>query len=181
MSPESLHELFSYVCGQVNVWSPGGAALPMCQRCTGLYAGGVYAALVIAIFRPRPSSKIRWAHGIAMLLMAPFGYHLIPQSAVWRTLTGQLFACGLVYYLFLNPGDWWGLWRDGIRLPVYAACMLAGMPLLLIGLEYGSPVTARWIGLVGAAGLALYALLIVTNFYVFVRFGAEHWRRTRAA
>ncbi len=179
---ESLKHLFSFVCGQVNVWAPGGVALPLCQRCTGLYAGGAYAATIVALFLPRPTGRILWAHGIAMLLMVPFGYHLLPQTAVARTITGQLFASGLVYYLVLNPADRWHCWRDrSLRLLVaYWIALLAGIPLLLAGVIYGSASSAAIIVFLSVVGLVIFLVLVLLNFYVFALFGLERWREARA-
>ena len=41
------------------------------------------------------------AHALAVLAMAPFGYHAVPENGEIRMLTGQLFAVGVVYFLSL--------------------------------------------------------------------------------
>jgi uncharacterized membrane protein len=98
-----LRTLFSYVCGQQHCWVLGGQMLPFCQRCTGLYFGACCAIVLVAVVRPRPNALLYWVHGLFMLFMFPFGFHLVAHSARMRTLTGALFGFGLVYYLALNP------------------------------------------------------------------------------
>ena len=158
-----LPQLFSYVCGQVSLWAPGGEVLPFCQRCTGLYVGGAYALLAWAIFRPRPTSAILWIHGLVLLLMIPFGYHLVPQNGEIRTLTGQLFAAGLACFLLLNPAQRLAVWRNEAsgNTKAYLAAVVAGLPILQFTVHFGGSGTAialAWIGLAGLAGFALLAL-----------------------
>lgn len=158
-----LSELFSYVCGQANLWAPGGEALPFCQRCTGLYVGGAYAQALWLLFRPRPTSKTLWAHGILMLLMFPFGYHFLPQNGEVRTLTGQLFAAGLTYFLALNPALRWHPWQGGGHAAAYVAAVLAGLPLPLLAVHLGGTGTGIALAWIGVAGLIGFATLTLAN------------------
>jgi phosphotransferase system glucose/maltose/N-acetylglucosamine-specific IIC component len=160
---ELLHSIFGHVCGQVNVWSVGGQALPFCQRCTGLYVGGAWALLAWLLARPNPTARVLWVHGGFLLLMIPFGYHWLAQGPVLRTLTGYIFAFGLVYFLALNP------WKRIFPLTQPNSCdrenssywgaFLAGIPILLAMLQFGGPFMALVLGGIGAAGLAIYLLL----------------------
>ena len=151
-----LSELFAYVCGQVNLWAPGGEALPFCQRCTGLYVGGAWAQAMWLLFRPRPTLRVLGMHGFLLLLMVPFGYHWVPQSGEVRTLTGFLFAAGLTYLLALNPALHWRPWesRTGNER-AYWAGVFAGLPLLLLAVHgesgWAAPILA-WMGVVGLLG-----------------------------
>jgi uncharacterized membrane protein len=160
-----LRELFFWVCSQQPSWALSGIALPFCQRCTGLYAGAVPALLLHFIFKPRPSTPTLWVHGMLLLFMAPFGYHLIPQSAELRTLTGQLFAFGLVYYLMPLPAGRLGLWQPSSLSDArgyYVAC-LATLPLLQLGVHLGGARTNIFLSWVGFAGFVLYAALAAAN------------------
>jgi uncharacterized membrane protein len=159
-----LSQLFSYVCGQVNLWTPGGEALPFCQRCTGLYVGGAYAQLLWLLFRPRPTLRVLGMHAALLLLMIPFGYHLVPQGGEVRTLTGQLFAIGLTYFLALNPALRWRPWesRTGNERAYWAA-MLAGLPLLLLAVRWESSLAAPVLAGMGVAGLIGFASLTLAN------------------
>ena len=154
-----LASLFSYVCGQNHCWVPGGTALPFCQRCTGLYVGGTVAFLLWAFFRPRPTPLVLWIHGLLLLLMVPFGFHLVPQNALVRTLTGQLFALGLVYYLTLVPAA--RRYEDAAR--GNPAAYAGGFVLSLLGLQLavreGGAVAGTVLAWTGLAGLAVYVLL----------------------
>lgn len=159
-----LAEFFSYVCGQVNLWTPGGEALPFCQRCTGLYVGGAYAQVMWLLFRPRPTPRLLGAHALLLLLMVPFGFHLVPQGGEVRTLTGLLFAAGLTYFLVLNPALRWRPWesRTGNERAYWAA-LLAGLPLLLLAVHSESDLDAPLLAGLGVAGLAGFAALALAN------------------
>ena len=103
---ELLNSCFAQICGQYpdHTWSPGGTLLPLCQRCTGMYAGAAVAALLHISIRPRPSSPWLELHGAFLLIMVPFGFHWVPQGSVLRAVTGVLFGFGVVAFLWLVPG-----------------------------------------------------------------------------
>jgi hypothetical protein len=162
---DGIRELFSYVCGQVNVWAVGGELLPFCQRCTGLYVGGVYAMALMLVFRPPPSLRWILVHLMLLLQMVPFGYHLVPQGPALRTVTGQLFAFALAFFLCLTP-----MARLNITPPSgrerslrYALAAVCATPLLLLAIHWGNATAARVLAALGALGLAGYALLAITN------------------
>jgi hypothetical protein len=100
--------------------------------------------------------------------MAPFGYHLVPQNAEIRTLTGQLFALGLVYYLALNPSVRSGHWTRARRESswLYALGALAAIVALQFAVHVGGVYTSAalaWLGVVGFLG---YSVLAVLNLVV---------------
>ncbi len=161
----ALHQLFFHVCGQAHVWSLGGQELPLCQRCTGLYVGAACALALWLLFRPRPSNALLWIHGGALLLMVPFGYHLVPQSAEVRTLTGWLFSFGLVYFLLLLPA---GRLRAGFsEHPAwYGRGAAAGTAVLIASLHLGGNGVAALLAWAAAAGLAALAFLAAVNILV---------------
>jgi uncharacterized membrane protein len=102
-----LAHVFAPLCGQVSAhtWAPGGVGLPVCQRCTGLYAGALAALALQHLLRPVVTRGWLWLHGCFLLLMVPFGFHLVPQDAVLRAATGLFFGAGLVAFLRLPlPG-----------------------------------------------------------------------------
>ncbi|HUT23923.1 MAG TPA: DUF2085 domain-containing protein [Sumerlaeia bacterium] len=113
-----LHEIadavYSVLCHQeaARCWAPGGNALPFCARCTGVYAGAALAVCLAPLMRFRPG---RWAlavHGFFLIQMVPFGFHLIPHPATVRTLSGQLFAIGALFFLWRNLFRRWRLDRS---------------------------------------------------------------------
>jgi uncharacterized membrane protein len=161
----ALHDLFSYLCGQSHSWAPGGIELPFCERCTGLYVGAVPAFLLYLLFKPRPTSRVLWIHGLLLLLMPPFGYHVFPQNAEVRTLTGQLFAFGLIYYLTLLPADrLQSKKRDPAQdLLSYAIAGLVTLPLLQLAVHLGGLRTNEVLSWIGFSGLVVYAMLVAAN------------------
>jgi uncharacterized membrane protein len=161
-----LRHIFSYVCGSPNIWSLGGELLPFCQRCTGLYVGGALAAVLYALFHPRPTRRALAFHGILLLQMAPFGYHWVAHNGTFRTLTGQLFAFALVYFLALNPAAQFGLWNKNHsgHLPSYTLGGLIGIAALQLAVHRGGAATGAALAWLGFAGLLVYAALVLVNF-----------------
>lgn len=165
---DTLRILFSHICGQQHLWTLGGITLPFCQRCTGLYVGAFLAVAIIAILRPRPDAWVYWLHGSFMLLMFPFGFHLLPHGGLVRTFTGTLFAFGLVYFLLLNPVTAW-LHRDRNWSPVLLRYFLSiglAAGAILIAVSYGAATLGRLLTALGLVGFACLALLIVANLIV---------------
>jgi hypothetical protein len=179
-----LSGLFNHVCGQNHCWALGNEVLPFCERCTGLYAGAAAAAILWAIVRPRPTSRVLWIHGMFLLLMVPFGFHLVPQNGTIRTLTGHLFAFGLVYYLSLMPVAWIeepgrssARRRETARVWIYGAGLIGSLALLQLAVHGGGAFTGVALSYIGLVGLALYALLVVANVAAFPRLVARLIRR----
>ena len=168
---EWMRHLFSLVCGQVNVWTVGGEVLPFCQRCTGLYVGGLYSVILMIVFRPATSLRLLAVHVLLLLQMVPFGYHLVEQGAVARTITGQVFALGLIYCLSFNPLSRRKPAQEpgGKRLLGYALAALAGVPLLLLAVRFGGATTALLLKWMGLAGLAAYVALAIANLLLLPR------------
>jgi len=126
----------------------GSTAGPPEERCCP-FASGVPGSL--------------WIHGLLLLVMVPFGYHLVPQNGVLRTLTGQLFAVGLVCYLSLLPTarlSFW--WKHSKRMSLaYAVCVLGSLVIVQCAVHAGGRVAGAvlaWLGLVGLIALAALAI-----------------------
>jgi len=174
-----LREVFSYLCGQQHNWAPGGVNLPFCQRCTGLYVGAVPALILFLLFKPKPTSRMLWLHGICLLLMIPFGYHLIAQTGEERTLTGQLFAFGLIFYLTLLPANrlpkWKALWESNSHSYLIAAVMV--LLALQVDIAWGGLRTNALLSWLGFAGLILYQLLVLTNIVLLLVFAWQSLHR----
>jgi uncharacterized membrane protein len=166
-----LRELFSHICGQQHCWVLGGQALPFCQRCTGLYVGGFCALILILTFRLRPNVFLYWIHGIFLLVMIPYGFHLVSQGAFVRTLTGVLFGFGLVYYLALNPLTAWQRWKpDSLsRTAAYFLLAVSVVPLLFGSVRSGGSFCAAILAGLGTLGLAGLCLLSVANLVILPR------------
>ncbi len=163
---ETLHLFFSHICGQHHCWTMAGFVLPMCQRCTGLYVGGLWAMICLLAFRPRPTSRVLWAHGMMLLIMAPFGYHLIPHGAVVRVVTGLLFGFGLTYYLVLNPALQLALFNKPANAPRYFFALAALVPAVLLAVRSDSIAVAWALSLAALGGVLLYAVLLATNIFL---------------
>lgn len=167
-----LHEqIFSLVCGQNpdHVWRLGGELLPLCQRCTGLYAGAAVGVLLGILCRPRVSARFLWVHGLFLLQMVPLGFQLVPQGPVVRTLSGYLFALGVVACLRPRSGSrshnpW------GFRL--YSLGCAAALVIVPAVALWGGPFAhgvLTWASTVGMASLLFLALENLTRAMSWLR------------
>jgi uncharacterized membrane protein len=162
-----LDLVFAHLCGKTvgHVWMTGGIELPCCQRCAGLYIGALCAIALHLIFRLPPLSKRHWIPGVLLLQMVPFGFHLLPQGPLLRTLSGQLFAFGVVSYLWLLPGKYLWKKRKPCASTIWAYILIAGATLLML------PAAALWGGVPMAillswlcfAGLLSLGMLVLAN------------------
>ena len=89
---EVLSEIFSQLCGRGRCFDAGGAALPLCQRCLGLYVGAAATALWMVVSgiwrRGLPSRAVFLAH-LAMLAAGILGgLHVIDAAPAWRVTCG---------------------------------------------------------------------------------------------
>lgn len=160
-----LTRLFAHLCGQQHVWMLAGARLPFCQRCTGLYVGAFMAVVLISALRLRPNRFQYWVHGGFLLLMIPYGFHLLPQGPIVRTSTGFLFGAGLVYFLALTPFTVWTLWKPGSlqQSGSYLLIAFGALGGLLTTLHFGHQLTAIAIACLGTLGLAALCSLVLLN------------------
>jgi uncharacterized membrane protein len=175
---DCLNHLFAFVCGQnpEHTWAPGGLLLPCCQRCLGLYAGAALAAVLHLWARPRLSGRFLEVHGAFLLLMAPFGWHWLPQGPVLRTLTGLLFGFAVFTYLWLPMAESYGrligAWvlraredtAEAERPLRYAFGLVAAL-ILVPWLAAQGGGSGAWLlcGLAGAGAAALAALLVLDS------------------
>jgi len=87
-----LSEIFRHFCGRGRCFVAGGEALPLCQRCLGLYVGAAATALWLAVSgiwrRGLPSRPVFVAH-VAMLAVGILGgLHVIDAGLAWRATCG---------------------------------------------------------------------------------------------
>jgi uncharacterized membrane protein len=156
---EVLKHLFSCVCGQNpdHTWLPGGVALPCCQRCLGLYAGAAVAAALNCWLRPRLTGGFLKWHACLLLLMAPFGFHWVPQDGILRTMSGVWFGAAVVAFLRAGAeGALLGAWR-------YWLGLLAGLFGIPLAAACGGAITATVLSAMAALGLAVLGCLVAAN------------------
>ena len=165
---EFFERAFSHVCGSANVWVLGGELLPFCQRCTGLYVGCVAALVAYVVARPRPTPGLLWFLGALLVGMLPFGYHWVAQNGMVRTVTGFLFACGIVYYLLLIPFERFKVVHTESYTATFAF-LLTALVSLLLSVSFGGNVLAGAISAVGFLGLVSFGLLVSAGVFSLVR------------
>jgi uncharacterized membrane protein len=173
-----LSHSFSALCSQNldHSWAPGGLLLPCCQRCTGRYVGALVALALHLWLKPRLSNRLLQLHGLCLLQMVPFGFHWLPQGPALRTVTGVLFAFGIVTFLWLVPAGHWQTTRISMRphtargygiglalcvvlIPILAAHGGITSGRLLPWLEFGGAIT---LGLLVLANVSLGLQSLIT-------------------
>ena len=99
---ELATQVLSFLCHQdpSRAFQPGGEPLPLCARCVGVYVGFVFVFPLMIMAGRLPRKLAVYLHGAFVLQVIVFGFHLIPQGITMRTISGQLFALGVVYFLF---------------------------------------------------------------------------------
>ena len=181
---EFMHQIFGLVCSQnpAHTWTPGGGLLPVCQRCTGLYVSAALALYLLLRFRPSTDTRYRRLHAIFLLLMTPFGFHLVPHGAVLRTMSGYWFGFGVVGLLWLMPGAWVSGRSGPIALSLkhylfWGAAGLVVLPFITIFGGVSAALILSWLALVGMGAMVG---LLVANFVLFIGITLA-WIRRRAA
>jgi len=166
-----MHQIFGFVCAQnpAHTWAPGSEWLPFCQRCTGLYVGALFALSLLIWFRPSTDARYRWLHVILLLLMTPFGFHLVSHGAVLRTMSGYWFGFGVVGLLWLLPVTRICTKAGSIApsLKHYLIMGVAGIILLPLIAIYGGVFSARILSWLAFVGLVATACLLVVNIIIF--------------
>jgi uncharacterized membrane protein len=156
-----LWDVLWFICSQdpVRSWSPGGIVLPVCERCTGLYAGSALALLAFCGLRVRCGVGGLLAHSGGLLLMIPLGLHWVPHGPVLRTMSGVLFGFGVVAFLWRAvPPRWTSAEYSDRRWILYGiafALSLLAVPTLAARGGYRSFVALISLVTMGLGGLAV--------------------------
>jgi uncharacterized membrane protein len=157
---EVLVKYFSWLCGQATdrSWLFGSEMFPLCERCTGIYAG---AAIAMALFlwnRPRPSRTSLVAYGSLILQIIPAGLHWWFDTPALRTLSGAWFGIGLVGLLYHQPAIHYFSHAEKKKSPVVPMTFLLVTGLVPL-IERGDVVTGKvcadlvFLGLISIGGL----------------------------
>ena len=163
-----LSDLFSLACGQypAHTSAMGGVWLPCCQRCTGLYGGAGVALALHLLWRPGLSSGFLAVHGLFLMIVAPFGFHWLPQGPVLRMLTGVLCGFGVATFLWVVPANH----RAGESGPAstkalwwYGIGLVATLTLLPLTESCGGRITYWALSAAAAMGLFSLAALVLLN------------------
>lgn len=169
-----IHDLaqtvFGYLCHQETgrCWAPGGAALALCQRCTGVYAGAALGVFLASFMRYTPDRKTLILHIIFILQMIPFGLHWIPHGATMRMLTGQLFIYGILYFIIANIVVRKGWAREERTPRRYYLWLAATQILLQVLVRLPFAFAASLIELMALAGLFILAVLFVLTLATYI-------------
>lgn len=169
MIHDLVQAIFTHLCHQETgrCWAPGGAALALCQRCTGVYVGAVLGVCLAPFMRFKPDKKSLILHCLFILQMIPFGLHWIPHGATMRMVTGQLFIQGILFFFIGHILLRMGRARDG-RMPHRYYLWLAAMLILLqILARLPFAFAGTLIELMALAGILILAVLFVVTLALF--------------
>lgn len=160
-------ELFSHICGRGRCFVIDGEALPLCQRCLGLYLGAAVTAAWITArrvwSRGAPPGGVLTVQAAALLAAMLGGLHVIEGGPAWRL------ACGLwtghVALVWLVAGAAELRQFDRPRWPlgdtVTAQAVIPLLGLAAVGFAaYSPPPRLLWTVL-ALAGLACLASAVI--------------------
>lgn len=169
-----LRHVFGWVCGQdpAHTWSPGGELLPLCQRCTGVYAGAFVAALLHLAWPPAPTPRWLWLNGAFLLFILPSGFYWIPQNAELRSASGILFGFGLVGFLWLTlprKDEPASAKNSRPQLAAFAASLIAALALIPLLAEDSNALAAGILTAACTAGAVGLAVLLFANLFFLLR------------
>lgn len=162
-------EWCSWVCGQAmdRSWVFDAITFPLCQRCTGIYAGAAVAAVIYCCLRWQPDRRSALINLWFLFQIVPSGLKLFPDSPALRMLSGGLFGVGLVGLLCHHPALSWRFrgvgkaWK-GIFASVVSVSLL--VPLALSPLPGLGAVFHIMTGSGFILAVALMALNVVSLF-----------------
>ncbi len=169
-----LGGIFSHVCGQGRCFSIDGAALPLCQRCLGLYAGAAITFAWVAATSLWRKGLVSWpvltANIIVLAAAIAGGVHWFDLSPAWR------FACGAwtghVFVLWLTGASYylWRIRRDTSFNPAWTRrdtvhALLMPIALLLAALCIDRLLPLGWWpwSLISLAGLIILMVCVVLS------------------
>jgi hypothetical protein len=139
------------------------------------------AALLHLWLRPPLTGRFLQAHGGFLLLMAPFGFHWLPQGPVLRTITGLLFGFGIFTFLWLPMSRRFADLASSRARPIHPCATYAiglGLAAGLVPLlaACGGRGTAYALSGLVCFGLAALAVVICGNA-VLALSGVVQWVR----
>lgn len=89
---ELLTALFGHLCGQARCFVVDGVALPVCQRCTGLYVGALLTGMWLLAGGVRrrglPELSVVCIHAGALIVALLGGLHVFDFGPAWRLMCG---------------------------------------------------------------------------------------------
>ncbi|GAB4536358.1 MAG: hypothetical protein Fur0018_26950 [Anaerolineales bacterium] len=176
------------VCHRIDVRSfhLGGRAIPLCARCTGMYAGAMLGLLFQAMYAPRhagmPSKKL-WpplaALSLAFAVDGTNSYlHFFPGAPglyqpnnTLRLLTGT--GVGLVMAAFVYPAFQQSLWKTQRPDPVLKGYRTLGTLLLLamfldLLILSENPLILYPLALLSAAGVLVLLSMVYGMLWVML-------------
>ncbi len=165
----SLPSPFSELLEWVSPLCHGREDAVFCFRCTGVWAG-LALALPILFLAHRKTN--RW---IALLLIAAFlqmpalGYGRVPLPETMKTLSGQLFALSILFFLSLNTTR--RLFKRPSEKSVTSAFLfiaVAGILVLQVLIRIESDMVYRLLDLLCLLGLGSGAALIAWMAIAFI-------------
>jgi uncharacterized membrane protein len=172
---DAVTDLFAHLCSQDRCFVLDGQALPVCQRCFGLYAGAAVTTTWLLLTGGwrcgLPNRPAGWVQGIVLFTAMLGGLHVVDGGPAWRLacglwtghvvtlwLTGaaaQLAQVALPHHPLIRP------WRPAQNVQMLAACpLLAGAAWIFAARVESGRIACT---ILAAAGVASLAAVIVTT------------------
>ncbi|MCX5675677.1 MAG: DUF2085 domain-containing protein [Planctomycetota bacterium] len=178
---EALTSIFLHVCGQGRTFVLDGEALPVCQRCLGLYAGAALTGLWILASglwrRALPERSAAYANIVMLLAAMAGGVHWLDAGPTWRLVCGLWTGHVAMLWLVGGAGHFLRLagrkpfedppWPRGLLIQALAA----GPVLAIVAFAFTRLVLTGWLvaAALVVAGAAFLALALVRTIVAVAR------------
>ncbi len=172
---ETLTSIFAHVCGQGRCLVVDGTALPVCERCTGLYLGALLAAMWVLAQgvwrRGLPSLPLVCAQAGTLVVALLGGLHVLDFGPGWRLLCGMWTGEVAVLWLVNGVTQLQG-WRRATAADRLAwsfsqsvggwIAVFAPVPLAVLSAALPRAGWYAWSGAITAGAIALALVILWT-------------------
>ena len=114
-------ELFGFLCGRGQCFAVDGAALPVCQRCLGLYVGAALTAAWVLVARlwrrGLPPGALLASHVLVLAGAILGGVHVLDFGPLWRLVCGLATGHILLLWLVMGAAHLWRAGRQTVAPP----------------------------------------------------------------
>jgi hypothetical protein len=187
---DAVTNFFAHLCSQGRCFVLDGEALPICQRCFGLYAGaavtGAWLLLAGGWRCGLPNRAAGWVQGIALFAAMLGGLHAIDAGPAWRLTcglwTGHVAALWLtgagvqLAQVALPDVRLMRAWRRPQNVQLLAACPILAAAAWI----FATRVETGWLACTVVACVGA-AFLVVAAFWTIVCLGLWALAKGRTA
>ena len=186
---EIATEFFSLVCGQLRPFVVDGEALPVCQRCLGLYLGSLLTGLWLIgrglWRRGLPGRVVIYVNSAILLTAMLGGLQAIDLGPQWRLACGLWTGHVATLWLAGATRQLWALSRPGLHRELAwlkqdrLQALMMPVTLAALALIFPTLLPLGWIfwTILASLGLLVLALAMLTTLIAACSWGGAALRQ----